>query len=95
MSRRFSCIFPCIFPFLHQPQVTPSFAERLLSEPWVREAFWSSGDPTAVEPSGQLTLSRLPLRSVARCRAPTATTSTGSASGWGRFRGVFQRFASF
>ena len=47
-------------------EVTPSFWAELLAEPWVREGYWVSdglAGPT-LEPSGQATLSRLPLESV-------------------------------
>eukprot|EP00439_Symbiodinium_sp_Y106_P056173 s977_g7.t2 len=46
-------------------EVTPPFAEALLSQPWVREQCWSStgANSTAVDPSGQLILSRVPMES--------------------------------
>ncbi|CAE7679320.1 Leng9 [Symbiodinium sp. CCMP2456] len=47
-------------------EVTPQFAEALLSQPWVREQCWSSAGANSiasVEPSGQLILSRVPMES--------------------------------
>jgi len=67
-------------------EVTPSFAQLLLNQAWVRERYWSScGDVEieSVEPSGQLTLSRLPMRSVLCARLSqhkTVILSTISAS---------------
>ncbi|RKH70293.1 endonuclease [Corallococcus interemptor] len=47
-------------------EVTPSFLQALLAEPWVREHYWLSDGPGAqtVATYGQVLLSRVPLTSV-------------------------------
>ncbi|CAK9045799.1 unnamed protein product [Durusdinium trenchii] len=52
-------------------EVTPSFVQTILAQHWVRDHYWSSCgdiDTASVNPSGQLTLSRLPMRSVVCAR---------------------------
>ncbi|CAJ1327881.1 unnamed protein product, partial [Effrenium voratum] len=70
MSQMFQDLAAAELDVIALQEVTPFFAQALLAEVWVREGYWSScgDDMASVDPSGQLILSRLPMRSVALAR---------------------------
>ncbi|CAJ1439580.1 unnamed protein product, partial [Effrenium voratum] len=87
MSQMFQDLAAAELDVIALQEVTPFFAQALLAEVWVREGYWSScgDDMASVDPSGQLILSRLPMRSVALARVSQhkslvlATLATGSS----------------